>query len=87
MEYETKVRKIIQRTNNIKSFQFDRSKNFNFKPGQFFFITIKINGKETKKHFTISSNPTQTKYLELTKKLTGHKFSNGLENLKRILHT
>ena len=82
MQYETKVRKIIQRTHNVKSFQFNRHQNFNYKPGQFFFITIKINGKKNKKHFTISSNPTQPDFLEFTKKLTGHEFSNGLDELK-----
>ena len=82
MQFETKVKQIIQRTSKVKSFQFDRPSKFKYRPGQFFFITIKIKGKETRKHFTISSNPAQTKFLEFTKKLTGHEFSNGLNNLK-----
>jgi ferredoxin-NADP reductase len=82
MQFETTVDKIIKRTYNVKSFQFHRPTEFKYKPGQFFFITIKIKGIETKKHFTISSDPSQTKILEFTKKLTGHEFSNALNDLK-----
>lgn len=82
MQFETKVKKIINRAYNVKSFQFERPLEFKYRPGQFFFITIDINGIETKKHFTISSDPSQKKILEFTKKLTGHEFSNALDELK-----
>lgn len=46
------------------------------------FITIKIEGKEKQKHFTISSSPTEKDFIEFTKKLTGYEFSNALNTLK-----
>jgi len=82
MEFETEVRRIIQRTHNVKSFRFDRPENFLCKAGQFMFITIKIEGKEKQKHFTLSSSPTEKAFIEFTKKLTGHEFSNALDTLK-----
>lgn len=47
MEFETEVRRIIQRTHNVKSFRFDRPEFFSYKAGQFMFITIKIEERET----------------------------------------
>jgi ferredoxin-NADP reductase len=52
------------------------------KAGQFFFLTIRKNGKELQKHFSFSSSPTEGGYIEFTKKLTGHEFSNALDELK-----
>jgi ferredoxin-NADP reductase len=45
------------------------------------FITISNKNRELKKHFTISSSPTEKKFIEFTKKLTGSEFSNALEDL------
>ncbi len=81
MEFETEVEDIIQRTYNVKSFRFRRPPDLDYKPGQFLFITIKSGGEEMQKHFTISSSPTEG-YLEFTKKLTGHPFSNALDRLE-----
>jgi len=46
------------------------------------FVTIKSSGEELKKHFTILSSPTEDEYIEFTKKLTRHPYSNALELLK-----
>ena len=82
IEFETNVQKIIKRTYNVKSFRFKVPENFTYKAGQFFFVRIKINGEEKQKHFSFSSSPTEKGYVEFTKKLTGHEFSNGLDKLK-----
>lgn len=82
MEFETEVKKVIKRTYNVKSFRFERSEGFSYKPGQFLFIVIKIGGKEKQKHFTLSSSPTETGFIEFTKKLTRHEFSNALDDLE-----
>ena len=82
MEFETKVKEIILRTHNVKSFRFPRPASFDYKAGQFIFITIKIEEEEARKHFTISTSPTEKKFIEFTKKLTGHRFSNALNALK-----
>lgn len=83
MKFETKVTDIIQRTCNVKSVRFPRPASFNYKPGQFMFITIKSEKNELlKKHFTISSSPTEREHLEFTKKLTDHPFSRTLNALR-----
>ena len=81
MEFETNVKEIIQRTHNVKSFRFPRPSSLEYKAGQFMFVTIKTGKEEAKKHFTISSSPTED-FIEFTKKLTGHKFSNALNSLE-----
>ncbi|MGA3191566.1 MAG: FAD-binding oxidoreductase [Candidatus Bathyarchaeia archaeon] len=83
MKFETKVTDIIQRTYNVKSVRFPRPASFQYKPGQFMFITIKSEQDELlKKHFTISSSPTEREVLEFTKKLTDHPFSRALNALR-----
>lgn len=46
------------------------------------FITIRSGKEELKKHFAISSSPTERDFIEFTKKLTGHRFSDALNALK-----
>ncbi len=82
MRYETHVKKVIQRTHNVKSFRFGRSNGFNFQAGQFFFLTLKSGGEKKTKHFTISSPPTRKEYIEFTKKITNSEFSELLNRLK-----
>lgn len=83
MEIETEVTDIIQRTHNVKSFRFPRPESFDYKAGQFMFITIrsKEGEGELRKHFTISSSPTE-EYIEFTKKLSDSIFSQTLKTLK-----
>lgn len=81
-EFETYITRIIQRTDDVKSFRFDVPDSFSYKAGQFFFLTIRNNGKELQKHFSFSSSPTEGGYIEFTKKLTGHEFSNALDGLR-----
>ncbi len=82
MKFETNVTDIISRTYNVKSFRFPRVPSLHYKAGQFMFITIKSGEEEMKKHFTISSSPTEIDFIEFTKKLTGSKFSSALDALK-----
>jgi ferredoxin-NADP reductase len=42
-------------------------------------ITLKDGEKKMGKPFTLSSSPTEKDYIEFTKKLTGHEFSNMLD--------
>ena len=81
-EFETCVTQIIRRTYNVKSFRFSVPIDFSYKAGQFFFVTIRDGNEEKQKHFSFSSSPTEKGYVEFTKKLTGHEFSNALDNLK-----
>lgn len=82
MKFETSVSDIIQRTHNVKSFRFPRPKDMQYKAGQFMFVKIKSGDEEMRKHFTISSSPTEKDHIEFTKKLTGSEFSNTLETMQ-----
>lgn len=82
MKFESKILKIIQRTDVVKSFIFKRPDEFNFKAGQYILVTLNIDGVPITKPLTISSSPTQYDFLEFTKKLTGHPYSNVLNAMK-----
>ncbi len=82
MEFDTSVDEIIRRTHDVKSFRFKRPHGFDYDPGQFFFITIVIDGEKNIKHFTISSSPTEKEFIEFTKRITEHEFSIALDKLK-----
>jgi len=82
MEFETTVKEIIQRTHDVKSFRFPRPSSFTYEPGQFIFITLRKDGEELRKHFTISTSPTEKEILEFTKKLTGSEYSASLTDLR-----
>ncbi len=82
IEFDTEVLDVIQRTHDVKSFRFRTGEDAKFKPGQFFFITIKVNAEEKKKHFSFSNSPTEKGYLEFTKRITDSEFSRALDRLK-----
>jgi len=81
-EFETKVIDIVQRTPDIKSFRFAIPEDITFKPGQYFVVTIKINGQEATKHFSFSISPTEKGYVEFTKRITKSEFSQALDNIR-----
>jgi ferredoxin-NADP reductase len=82
LKFETKVADVIPRTYNVKSFQFPRASSLTYKAGQYMLVTLKIGEQEARKPFSISSSPTEKSYIEFTKKLTGHPFSERLDALK-----
>jgi ferredoxin-NADP reductase len=81
-EFETEVSDIINRTRDVKSFRFKIEKDIGFKPGQFFFVTIKVEGKDATKHFSFSNSPTEKGYIEFTKRITESPYSKALGKLK-----
>lgn len=82
IKFETEVLDIVQRTHNVKSFRFKIKEDVDFKPGQFFFVTIKIDGTERTKHFSFSNSPTEKGCVEFTKRITDSEFSKALNRLK-----
>jgi ferredoxin-NADP reductase len=82
MKFETSVKEIIPRTSNVTSFRFPRQPELEYKAGQYFFITVKPDGKELTKHFSFSSSPTEKNHIEYTKKFTDSQFSAALKTLK-----
>lgn len=82
MEFETTVAEIIVRNRDVKSFRFSRPASFQFLPGQFLMVTIRIGGEKKTEYFSISSSPTEEEYIEFTKRITTHEFSTALDNLQ-----
>jgi len=82
VEFDTEVTDVIQRTHNVKSFRFRAGADTVFKPGQYFFVTIKKEGQSTTKHFSFSSSPTEKGYIEFTKRITQSPFSKALDVLR-----
>jgi ferredoxin-NADP reductase len=82
MKFETKFQEIIPRTHDVTSFRFPRPAELEYKPGQFFYITIKQDGRELSKHFSFSSSPTEKDHIEFTKKFTDHEYSLALKAAK-----
>jgi glycine betaine catabolism B len=83
IEYEAEILDIIQRAPGVKSFRFNRKPGFQFKPGQWFFVHLQIDGEEKKKPFSFSSSPTEEGFVEFTKRLTSSGFSKKLDSLKK----
>ncbi len=82
MKFETTIQQIIPRTHDVTSFRFPRPQGLEYKPGQYFFVNIKQDGKELTHHFSFSSSPTQKDFFEFTKKITDHEYSTALKNAK-----
>jgi ferredoxin-NADP reductase len=80
--FETEVMDVIQRTHDVKSFRFSVKQSIDFKPGQFFFVGIKIGAQERTKHFSFSNSPTEKGYVEFTKRITDSEFSKALDKLE-----
>ena len=81
MLFETRVIEVIQRTPDVKSVRFEKPHGFSYLAGQYVVLTLGDSSGPMKKPFTLSSSPTEG-FLEITKKLTGHPFSNALADLK-----
>ena len=77
------MKEIIPRTYNVTSFRFPRPAELDYKAGQFLFVTFKADGKESSKHFSFSSSPTEKTQIEFTKKLSDSDFSAVLRGLKK----
>ncbi len=82
-EFDSEVSQIIQRTPQVKSFRFPiRASGVVYQPGQFFFVTIKVQDKEAVHHFSFSSSPTEPGYIEFTKRITGSDYSQALATMR-----
>ncbi len=93
--FETSALKILQRTPTTRSIRFCRPKGFEYLPGQF--ITLMLDGQQKngdgnqrssdfesnaiKKPLSLSSSPSED-FLEVTKRLSGHEFSNAYLSVK-----
>jgi ferredoxin-NADP reductase len=81
LKFEGQILEIIKRTHDAKSFRFPRPEGFDYKPGQYMLVSLTVEGSLVTKPLSFSSSPTEKDYIEFTKKLTGHPFSNVLDNM------
>jgi len=81
VEIDLRIKEVIQRNYNVKSFRLEVIDWLDFKAGQFLMVTLK-GDPGLKRYLSISSSPTEKCYLEFTKKLTQSDFSAALNNLR-----
>ncbi len=81
VEIQARIKEIIQRNYNVKSFRLEIEEIIDFKAGQFLSVRLADDPK-FKRYLSISNSPTEKSYLEFTKKLTESDFSKALNNLK-----
>lgn len=80
-----KIAKVIDQTNQAKSFVFEIpekvKEKFNYTSGQFIILKLKINGKEYKRSYSLSSCPdTDTKMQITIKRITNGVVSNYIND-------
>ncbi len=80
MKFDTEVIEIIKRTADVKSVRLRRPKGFDYIPGQWASIILGKENSPEMKPLSFSSSPTED-FLEVTKRLTGHEFSNAFDTL------
>jgi len=80
-EIKAKIKEVIQRSDNVKSFRLDVPGVLDFKAGQFLKVQLQ-DDPQLKRYLSISNSPTEKGYLEFTKKLTESDFSKTLDNLE-----
>ncbi len=80
-EITARVKEVISRNYNVKSFRLEINNAPDFQAGQFLLVKLN-NDPALKRYLSISSSPTEKCYIEFTKKLTESDFSKKLNNLK-----
>ena len=80
LEYKVRVKEIIPRNYNVKSFRLELPPGFKYQAGQFFLVALAAD-RQLKRYLSISSSPTEAGYLEFTKKITQSDFSQCLNKL------
>lgn len=73
---------VITHSCDVKTFRFQTPKDILFKPGQYLVLTLKIDGRDTPKAFSISNSPTEKGVIQFTKKLSASTFSKRLDRLE-----
>lgn len=81
MKFDATLIDVITQTHDVKTFRFNKPEGFYYLAGQYIMVSVCADGNILKKPLTISSSPLDD-FLEFTKKLTGHEFSNALNSLE-----
>jgi ferredoxin-NADP reductase len=81
-QFKTEVIDVVQNTPSSRSVRFLRPNGFDYLPGQFVILGLDCENGEVKKPLSLSSSPTE-EFLAVTKRLTGHEFSNAFLSKKK----
>ncbi|MDD5605054.1 MAG: FAD-dependent oxidoreductase [Dehalococcoidales bacterium] len=82
-QLETQFYEVIERVPRVKSFRFPKKGlNLRYRAGQYFYVTIKVDSKPMVHHFSFSSSPTESNYIEFTKRITDSAYSSALDEIK-----
>jgi ferredoxin-NADP reductase len=82
LQFETQVIEVKDITPSSRSVRFIRPQGFDYLPGQFAILDLNGPAGMLKKPLSLSSSPTED-FLEVTKRLTGHEFSNAFHSLEK----
>ena len=80
-QFETEVIGVISRTKDVISVRFRRPDGFDYLSGQWAFVSVGSEKGQEMKPLSLSSSPTES-FIEFTKRLTGHVFSNAFAAMK-----
>jgi ferredoxin-NADP reductase len=80
-QFKTEVIGTEQSSASSRSIRLLRPQGFDFLPGQFIILKLEGLQGEIAKPLSLSCSPTED-FLQVTKRLTGHEFSNALLSLK-----
>ncbi len=78
--FRTRLIAKIPRVADIVTFQFERPRDYHFKAGQWFVVTLPSAAEPWVHHFSHSNSPTEP-VLEFTTRLRGSEFKNALDAL------
>jgi len=81
MKFLSRAVKVIKRTKSVKSIRFEKPEHFSYLPGQWTFLIFGDGPERIMKPLSFSSSPTED-HLEVTKKLTGLRFSELIDDLE-----
>lgn len=82
-ELDAKIKEIIRRNYNVKSFRLEIDNDVSFKPGQFLHLSINVEDRQIWRYLSISNSPTEKGCIEFTKKITESEFSKKLDSLQK----
>lgn len=81
-EFDSEFSEIIRRTPSVRSFRFPiKANDVTFQAGQYFYLKIQVGAEIAEHHFSFSNSPTEKGYIEFTKKITQHPFSQALSSV------
>lgn len=79
--WEARFIEKIERAEGTKSFRFERPSDLDYLPGQYFFIALHIGEQTLMHHFSFSSSPTESRFIEFTTRIRDSEFKQAIDNM------